>query len=64
LGVATVICDVALLFPYLQDPDSGEFVFYHLGEANLVAVAIISAVGILGALSLFLYGKHVKKANS
>lgn len=63
LTVATVICDVALIFPHLQDPDSGEFVFSHLKNANLTLITVISSVGVLGALLLFLYAKHSKKNN-
>ena len=59
LLVGTVIADVAILFPHLQDP-SGEFVFTHIGNANFVLLGILSAIGILGALLLFFNAKRIK----
>lgn len=64
LAVATVISDVALLFPHLQDPDSGEFVFTHLKNANFLLIGIISAVGILGSALLLLYARKKKNNNN
>ena len=61
LLVATVIADVCVLFPHFQDPDSGEFVFTHIGNANFVLLAIISAIGIIGAIALMLYAREKKK---
>lgn len=57
LLILTVILDVCLVFPHLQDPDSGEFVFKHLSNVNFILVAIISAVGIISASALLIYKK-------
>ena len=43
-AVIGVIADVLLIFPYLQDPESGEFTFTYLSSVSWVAVGIISAV--------------------
>lgn len=61
LLLATVITDVCLIFPHLQDPDSGEFVFSYIGNTNFVALGIVSAIGIIGALTLILYAKASRK---
>ena len=57
LIIGTVIADVCAIFPHLQDPDSGEFVFTHLGNVNLPFVVAVSAVGILGAAALIVYAR-------
>lgn len=62
LLVATVISDVCAIFPHLQDPDSGEFVFTYIGNANFTVISIISAVGLIGAAALILYAKIKRKS--
>ena len=42
--IATMIVDVVLIAPYLQDPESGEFVFTYLADVNYVKVEILPAV--------------------
>lgn len=61
--IATVIVDIVLVSPYLQDPESGEFVFTHLGEVNYVKLAVVSAVGIIMAVILFIISALRKKQN-
>jgi thiamine transporter len=61
LLVITVIVDVCLIFPHLQDPETGEFVFSHLRNASFTLLAVVSAVGTVGAASLFLYSKLKRK---
>jgi len=62
--VVTVILDVCFLFPHMQDPESGEFVFTHIGNANFILIGIVSAVGILGAAALFLYSRLSKNKSA
>lgn len=64
VGTVTLICDVVIVFPYLQDPDSGEFAFTNLHNANFIALAIVSAVGILGTALLLAYARHSKKSKN
>lgn len=61
LLMITVIVDVAALFPHLQDPETGEFVFTYIGEANFILIGIVSSVGILGAAALFTVSRLIKK---
>lgn len=58
LLVATVIADVVLLFPHLQDPETGEFVFKYIANANFLLIGILSAVGILGAIGMLIFAKQ------
>ncbi len=60
LLVATVIADVAIIFPHLQDPESGEFVFTHLANANFILLGILNAIGIIGLALLLLNAKRIK----
>ena len=61
LLVATVIADVCVIFPHMQDPESGEFVFKHLGNANFPLLIVVSAIGIIGAVALIIYAKKARK---
>ncbi len=61
LLLATVIADVCMIFPHLQDPDSGEFVFSHIADTNFLALGIVSAVGIVGAVALLIYARASRK---
>lgn len=64
LFVGTIIADVCIIFPHLQDPENGEFVFKYLENANFILLGIISAVGIAAAVALFLYAKNKRKAEN
>ena len=61
--IATIIVDIVLVAPYLQDPDSGEFVFTHLGDVNYVKLTVVSVVGIIMAVTLFVISCVRKKQN-
>lgn len=61
--IATIIVNIVLVSPYLQDPESGEFVFTHLGDVNYVKVGVVSAVGIIMAVILFVISAVRKKQN-
>ena len=61
--IATVIVDIVLIAPYLQDPESGEFVFTYLSDVNYVKVSVVSVVGILMATALFVLSAVRKKQN-
>ncbi|MBR5140100.1 MAG: energy-coupled thiamine transporter ThiT, partial [Clostridia bacterium] len=64
LAVATVILDIALIFPHLQDPDNGEFVFTYLKNANFLLIGIITAAGILGSILLLICARKKKISNT
>lgn len=59
--IATMIVDIVLIAPYLQDPESGEFVFTYLADVNYVKVAVVSAVGLTMAIILFVISIIRKK---
>ncbi len=59
--IATMIVDIVLIAPYLQDPESGEFVFTYLADVNYVKVAVVSAVGLTMAIILFVISIMRKK---
>ncbi len=59
--LVTIVIDVIMLSPYLQDPDSGEFVFSNFKNANFVALSIVSGVGIAVSIALFVISKMRKK---
>lgn len=59
--IATMIVDIVLIAPYLQDPESGEFVFTYLADVNYVKVAVVSAVGLAMAIILFVISIMRKK---
>ena len=61
--IATFIADIVLVAPYLQDPKSGEFVFTYLNEVNFVKLSVVSVVGILTAVALFIIS-IVRKSNN
>ncbi|MBQ8145244.1 MAG: energy-coupled thiamine transporter ThiT [Clostridia bacterium] len=57
LLVLTIVVDVIIVAPYLQDPDSGEFVFTNLKNINAVLLTIVSIVGIASSLALFIVSR-------
>lgn len=61
--IATVIVDIVLIAPHLQDPKSGEFVFTYLSDVNYVKVSVVSVVGILMSTALFVLSAVRKKQN-
>ena len=61
--IATIVVDIVLVSPYLQDPDSGEFVFSHLGDVDYITLSIVSSVGILMSVALFVIYIVRKKQN-
>lgn len=61
--IATMIVDIVLIAPYLQDPESGEFVFTYLSDVNYIKVAVVSIVGIIMAVALFVISIVRKKQN-
>ena len=59
-----LVVDVRLLFPYLQNAESGEFSFANIGEANIVLISVLAAVAILTFVGtrVYLYIRKKKKA--
>ncbi len=62
--IATVITDIVLIAPYLQDPKSGEFVFTYLKDVNYVKVSVVSIIGIVMSIALFVLAIVRKKMNT
>lgn len=61
--IATMVVDIVLIAPFLQDPQSGKFVFTHLGDVKYIPLSIVSAVGILMSVALFVISAVRKKQN-
>ena len=59
--LATIVTDICLVFPHLQDPESGEFVFSYIKNTNFTALGIISGIGIIGAFALIVFAKTSRK---
>ncbi len=59
--LATLIADTVLIFPHLQDPDSGVFTFGYLSEINWVALVCITAAGVGIAAACFLLKRCMDK---
>ncbi len=56
-----VIADTVIIFPHLQNAETGEFTFANLYAVSWLAVIIVSAVCILAAASLAVAAKLVMK---
>ncbi len=61
LSIVTVIADVCIIFPHLQNADSGEFTISGIKNSNLPLLITVSAIGIIGAVGLYIYARHCKK---
>lgn len=57
LSVGALITDAVLIFPHLQDGESGEFTFAYLSEVNWIAVIIVTSVCALAAIGLLIFWK-------
>jgi thiamine transporter len=64
LSVGALITDAVLIFPHLQDGESGEFTFAYLSEVNWIAVIIVTSVCALAAIGLLIFWKLSAKEAS
>lgn len=63
LVTAAVVYDVAALFPYLQDTESGQFTVARLGEVAWLPMAILTGAAVLAAGVLVLVARR-RRANA
>lgn len=56
-ALVAIIVDTAIVFPSLQDPESGEFVFSNIKGANVTAIIISTAAGAVIAAALIVFAK-------
>lgn len=61
---ATLVTDILLIFAHLQNAEDGSFTFAGLSEVNWIAVSVVTAVGLLLTLVLFLLGRKRKSADN
>ena len=54
VAICGVIVDALLLFPYLQDPESGAFTGAYLAEVNWVALGIVTGACLIISLALII----------
>ncbi len=59
----TIIADVCAIFKHLQDPETGEFVFTYLKNANFTFISIVSAIGIISTIALLIVAKMRRNKN-
>ena len=64
LLTAAAIFDVAAVFRELQNGETGDWYIEGLALVNWPLVAVISAVGVLGAIVLFILSAKAKKENA
>lgn len=62
--VAAVVYDVAVIFPHVQDPETGEFTFASLPNVNWTAVCIVTGVGIAVSVIALLIAHAKNKKES
>lgn len=63
--LVALIVDIATVFPVLQDPESGEFIFTNITNANFTLVLSVSGAALLIAALLVIYAKmRNKKTNA
>ena len=60
----TVIIDTILVFPHLQDPESGEFTFSYLGNVNFAAFLAVSICGLLISAALIMAARFMMSAEN
>ena len=60
VAVGALIADAALIFPHLQNAESGEFTFAYLSEVNWTAVIVITAISAAISIGLLVYWKLAK----
>ena len=63
LAVLVVALDTILIAPHLQNAESGAFDFSDAANAPWIAIAVITAVGIIGVASMIFARKRLQKKN-
>lgn len=61
VAIVATVTDAVLIFPYLQDGESGEFTFAYLSEVSWVAVITVSAIAAAVAIGLLVYSRLASK---
>ncbi len=64
LSLGAVIADAVMIFPHLQNADTGEFDFSGLASANWLVIGIVTAVALLAAVGLYIYTRLDKKTEA
>ena len=60
VAVIGTVVDTVLVFPALQDPETGEFIIKGLASVNYLAVGIVTAVTVLLAVALVIVARRIK----
>ncbi len=63
VGVGALITDSALIFPKLQNAESGAFDFAGIADAPWLAIGIVTACAVLACAALAVLAKKQKSAN-
>ena len=61
-ALVAIVVDTVLIFPYLQDAESGEFTFAAMGDVSWVAVAVVTAICVLLAAAALIARRVIASA--
>ncbi|MBQ6542372.1 MAG: energy-coupled thiamine transporter ThiT [Lachnospiraceae bacterium] len=61
LVTCVIIADVYLVFPHLQDAETGEFILNGLKEVNWTLFGIVTGAGFVIAIVLYVLSKNLRK---
>jgi hypothetical protein len=57
LVLVAIVANTAMIFPYLQDAESGEFTLSYLTDVNWILVAVFTVIGIAASVILIVLAK-------
>lgn len=62
LAIAAVTVAMVLIFPYMQDPKTGDFILHGLANVHWLSVAITLGAGAISSLALYLAARKIERA--
>jgi thiamine transporter len=62
LAIAAVTVATVLIFPYMQDPETGDFILHGLANVHWLSVAITLGAGAISSLALYLAARKIERA--
>lgn len=62
LAVAAITAATVLIFPHMQDAETGDFILSGLSSVNWPATLVVLGVGILSSLALYLAARKISRA--
>jgi hypothetical protein len=62
LAIAAVTVATVLIFPHMQDAETGDFILHGLSSVNWLSVVIALGAGALSSLALYLAARKIERA--